>query len=175
MARAGRKRKEGGRERSGRLQRPTLAQQIAAKIATEDAEKVVVLAQPHRRGERGQLAESALGRFVNRCRLDRECYDAGVKYAVLRRQWRAAIGAPMPDRLSGKGADIDMDVVHEWRARLNDMEDAMMRCGVAALGWCVELACDDRDMPPGHPSEDATACALKALAVETGLLAPRRS
>ena len=174
MAR-GRKRKEGIREKSGRLQRPTLAQQIAAKIEAENVEKIVVLAQPHRRGERDQKAESALGRFVMRRSLDAECYQAGLQYAALRRQWLAAVGAPMPERLSGKGADIDMDVVRAWRARLNAMEDAMMGCGVAALGWCTALAGDDKDIPAGHPSEDAVACSLIALAVEIGMLSPRRS
>jgi len=174
MARAGRKRKEGARWPSGQLRRPTLAERLAAEIATADAEKVVVLAQPHRRGERDQKAESAIGRFVMRRRIEDECFTAGLRYAQKRRMWRAVKGAPMPDRLSGSGADVSADVVDGWRKELDSMEDAMLTCGVAAFGWVETLACDDRDMPVGHPSEDDTVRALRALAVERGLIAPRR-
>lgn len=174
MARAGRKRKDGRREASGRLQRPTLAQIAAAQKSAQDVEKIVVLAQPHRRGSHDPLTESALGRFVIRLGLERRLHDAGQEYATLRRKWLAAWSAPLPDTIQGSGGDIPLETLQGWRARLNECEDAMMRCGVAAQGWVIALACDGQDMPQGHPSERATADALFALAVELGMIAARR-
>ena len=174
MARAGRKRKEGRREASGRLQRPTLAQIAAAQKSAQDVEKVVVLAQPHRLGNADAFAECALGRFVIRLGLERRLHDAGQEYATLRRKWLAAWSAPLPDKMAGKGGDIPLETVRGWRSRLFECEDAMMRCGVAAQGWVIALACDGQDMPPGHPSERDTADALLALAVELGMVSGKR-
>lgn len=174
MARAGRKRKEGRRETSGRLQRPTLAQIADAQKSAQDAEKIVVLAQPHRRGSHDPLTECALGRFVLRLGLNRRLYDAGLEYATLRRKWLAAWSAPLPDTIQGKGGDIPLETVQGWRARLNECEDAMMCCGVAAQGWVIALACDGQDIPHGHPSERDTGDALLALSVELGMLSAKR-
>lgn len=174
MARAGRKRKEGRREATGRLQRPTLAQIAAAQKSAQDIEKVVVLAQPHRRGSHDPLTECALGRFVLRHRLERRLHDAGQEYATLRRKWLAAWSAPLPDTIKGSGGDIPLEMVQGWRIRLNELEDVMMCCGVAAQGWVIALACDGQDMPQGHPSERDTVDALLALAVELGMLSAKR-
>jgi hypothetical protein len=95
--RRGRPRKQGTRQPSGRLRQPTAAEREAASRARLNAEKCLVLAQPHRRqfGD-DQLAESPLGRFVLRHKLRRELHDAGLDYARLRRHVRADICAPVP-------------------------------------------------------------------------------
>lgn len=174
MARPGRKRKEGARWPSGQLRRPSLEQIAAAQKSAQDAEKVVVLAQPHRAGNTSDLCADALGRFCLRLKCDRTLYDAGHDYATLRRKWLAAWSAPLPDKMAGKGGDVPLETVQGWRARLNECEDAMMRCGVAAQGWVIALACDGQDMPAGHPSERDAADALLALAVELGMVAAKR-
>jgi len=177
MARAGRKRKEGRREASGRLQRPTLAQIAAAQKSAQDVEKIIVLAQPHRRGSHDPMTESALGRFLLRMGTDnRPLFDAGQDYAKLRAKWLSLWSAPLADRdaIAGSGGDVDMATQREWLAKLGKLEDAMLQCGVAGLGWVESLASDNKDMPVGHPAERETLCALNALAVELGIVAPKR-
>jgi hypothetical protein len=172
---SGRPRKLGAaRFKGGKIKPPTLEQMIRAQQTAANAEKATVLAQPHRRGDADARLECALGRFVIAHRMDSGCYTAGQHYAKLRRQWLAAMGAPLPDRLSGSGADIDMEVVRRWRADLNDMEDTMLRCGVAGLGWVVAIACDGIDMAIDHPASAMTVAALHALAIVTGDVKPPR-
>jgi len=93
--------------KNGRKAVSRAADQVKAhQEAMERVEMATVLAQPHRMGSRSQLRENALGRFVEDNRLRRELYDAGRAYGALKSKWRAAKGAPMPDRLGGSGADI---------------------------------------------------------------------
>jgi hypothetical protein len=70
MARRGRPRKNGHRYKSGNCRLPQ---------ALADAEKTIVLAQPHRRGRPGSdyLCESPLGRLVDRHKLARENHWRG--------------------------------------------------------------------------------------------------
>ncbi len=158
--------KSGSREQSGKLKRPTLAQMAAARKSADDVEKLVVLAQPHRRGNASDLCGSALGRFCLMHGLRRECYDAGLEYAAMKSKWRAAWGAPTDVRMGGTGCDIDLDVVNGWRARIAGMESAMMRAGgVGGLGWVEEIAVNDRGAPPPYAVRAAIG-ALIGLAVE---------
>jgi hypothetical protein len=84
--RRGRSRKQGLRERNGRLKRPDAR-----------AEKAAALDQPHRRRFGDDfLAESPLGRLVLANRLRRELHEAGLSYARLWRRARAHICAPVP-------------------------------------------------------------------------------
>lgn len=172
MARRGRKRKIGEREASGKLLRPTREQMEIARRSASDAEKVIVLMQPHRNGDTSQLRGSALGRFVSDHRLDTLLYDAGQEYAVLKSKWLSAWGAPRDERMGGSGRDIDMDVVNAWGTRISEMENAVIRFGVAALGWVEELAFYDRGVPAGEAIETAKR-GFMALAVETGRLPPK--
>ena len=170
MARAGRKRKPGTRERNGRLKRPTLAEMIAREQEARDIEKVTVLAQPHRRGDTDPWCASALGRFCIAYRLRRECYDAGLIYASMKSKWLAAVGAPRDVRMGGSGRDIPAKIVHGWAARIAAMEDAMMRAGgVAGLGWIEELAVYDRGEIGAYAAPVAQRT-IMALAVECGNL-----
>jgi hypothetical protein len=175
MARAGRKRKQGEREPNGQLRRrPTTVAQIeAAQRAQEEAEMAVVLAQPHRRGSRSQNRATALGRFVEDNGLRPEFIQAGEHYGSLRRKWAAAKGAPMPDRLGGSGRDIPAEVVKRWGDQVFELEAAMLRAGVAALGAVERLAYQGFDLPPNTPKQDAID-GFMALAVELGLVEPRR-
>jgi hypothetical protein len=97
MARRGRPRKSGVRQPCGRIRQPTAAERAAAALARLNAEKNLVLAQPHRRqfGD-DQLAESPLGRFVLSNRLPRELHESGTSYARLWRHVRADLCAPVP-------------------------------------------------------------------------------
>lgn len=164
--------------KNGRKAVSRAADQVKAhQEAMERVEMATVLAQPHRLGSRSQLRENALGRFVEDNRLRRELYDAGRAYGALKSKWRAAKGAPMPDRLGGSGADIDPAVVHAWGNAIARCEAAVMACrsidprayGVAALGYAEWLCVDGKDMPVNGDWRDAT-CALLAIAVELGSL-----
>jgi hypothetical protein len=74
--------------------RKSRLEQIAdAEQATRDAAILTVLSQPHRRGQRSQLAENPLGRFCLTHGLDRALYDAAEAYGNLRQKWRAYSGA----------------------------------------------------------------------------------
>lgn len=166
----GRPRKQGARFPSGKLKAPTLAQMTAAQKSVADAEKLVALAQPHRRGNTSDLCGSALGRFCLAQALRRECYDAGLEYGMLKSKWRAAWGAPSDVRMGGSGRDIDMEVVRGWGTRITEMEAAMTRAGgVAGLGWVEEIAVNDRGIVLPYAIR-LTHAALLALAVECGRL-----
>jgi hypothetical protein len=164
--------------KNGRKAVSRAADQVKAhQEAMERVEMATVLAQPHRMGSRSQLRENALGRFVEDNRLRRELYDAGRAYGALKSKWRAAKGAPMPDRLGGSGADIDPEVVHAWGKAIARCEAAVMACrsidprayGVAALGYAEWLCVDGKELPVNGDWRDAT-CALLAIAVELGSL-----
>lgn len=162
--------------KNGRKAVSRAADQVKAhQEAMERVEMATVLAQPHRLGSRSQLRENALGRFVEDNRLRRELYDAGRAYGALKSKWRAACGAPMPDRLGGSGVDIEDSVVRAWRKTIIRCEDAVLRCreidpeayGVAALSYVEWLCVDGREMPVNGSWRDAFA-GLLALAVELG-------
>jgi hypothetical protein len=76
MARRGRKRKNGHSWGNGNLKAPSAAQRHRTAQDLIDIEKSVVLAQPHRRGNRDQLCESPLGRLILRRKLSPVLYDA---------------------------------------------------------------------------------------------------
>lgn len=136
------------REPSGRVKRPTLAQIKAARHALEDAEKLYVANQPHRRGNMSDLAGTALGRFILATKGRSECYDAANEYAAIKSKWLAAWSAPRNVVHGGTGTDIPMEIVQEWGRRIADMENTMMLAGgIAALGWIEDLAVFDKGEP----------------------------
>jgi hypothetical protein len=164
--------------RNGRVRHSRAAKQIEQhQKSVEEAEMRVVLAQPHRRGSRSQLRENALGRFIEDNRLRMALYNAGREYGALKSKWRAAKGAPMPDRLGGSGADIDAAIVIAWGRTIVRCEDAVMSCrsidprayGPAALGYVEWLCCDGKDFPQNGDWRDAT-CGMLVLAVELGTI-----
>lgn len=167
--------------KNGRKAVSRAADQVKAHAeAMERVEMATVLAQPHRQGSRSQLRENALGRFVEDNRLRRELYDAGREYGSLKSKWRAAKGAPMPDRLGGSGADIDAEIVNGWGRKIADCETAVLHCrsidsrayGPAALGYVEWLCADGKDFPHNGDWRDAI-CGLLAIAVELGKILPK--
>ena len=156
------------REPSGRRQRTP--QRIAdAQKAAEESEMRVVLAQPHRRGNRSQLAESPLGRFVLAHSLDRELFDAGEVYAGLKRRYLAAWDTPLPDRLGGSGGDIDSETLRRWRELIDAWEQAMMDGGgyhgrLSVIAMAFDRSTDVRIYP------ERAILSLKALATFQGRL-----
>lgn len=164
--------------RNGRKSHSRAADQIKAhQKSVEEVMMQVVLAQPHRSGSRSQLRENALGRFIEDNGLRMALYNAGREYGALKSKWRAAKGAPMPDRLGGSGADIDAAIVHAWGRTIARCETAVMDCrsidtlayGPAALSYVEWLCCDGRDFPHNGDWRDAT-CGILVLAVELGII-----
>lgn len=143
----------------GKAKRPTAQQIAAAQRAAEEAEMRVVLAQPHRRGNRSQLAESPLGRFCLALDLPRELFDAGESYACLRHRWRAAQQAPSQMRLGGTPVDVDLDQIRKWEDLLDAWERAMQDAG----GWHGKISAMALAM--GEPPEIRIYVALAAKAL----------
>ncbi|WP_457797618.1 hypothetical protein [Methylocystis sp. S23] len=144
----------------------------AERIAA-DRERQTALAQPHRRGERSELAESAIGRFVLKYKIRTECYAAALRYCEKKRKWLAAVGAPLPDRLGGSGGDIEFRKVREWAETILEWETAMRDAGGSSgLLSVVWMALHGYDLPPGA-SVSATKGALMALSVACGMLDER--
>ena len=154
---------------SGQKKRPRRIAQIAeAQRAAEEANMITVLMQPHRRGNRSQLAENPMGRFCLTHGLDRALYDAADAYSQLRRQWLAFAGAPMPDRLGGNDADVSIEDWKRWQELISEWERVMERAGgyLGRLGVVSMLF--DRPEPTVriYPGK-VTAC-LYALAIHQG-------
>jgi hypothetical protein len=165
----GRPRKSGvDRYPCGKAKKPTLEQLAAAQRAAMEVEMQVVLAQPHRRGNRSQLAESPLGRFCEAHRCPREYFDAGEDYGAMKRRWRAAVGAPMIDRLGGNGGDIESETVRKWAELIKAWERAMLDGG-GYLGRLsvISLIMDRPTIQPKIYTQEAKM-ALYALAKYQG-------
>lgn len=117
----------------------------AAQRAREEAEKAVVLNQPHRRGNNDQRCENALGRFCLQNKLAGELYDAGQQYASLVRQWRIAIAnihAEGHKNLGSKRDEITREEAEKITRRVLEAESALRR--VNACAWVRHIAVDDK-------------------------------
>lgn len=172
MTKAGRKRKAGRREPSGKLARPSKAEREAARLRREMGERAIVAAQPHRRGNLDQLCASALGRHVLDCGLIRELYDAGEEYAQTTRRWRSAKGVPVGLVSAHPGAqpDRDPEAVARLQTRLARMRGAVLSaCGPDCLSALDRVALDDATLPGAIAFR--TTGALAALAEHLGLTA----
>jgi hypothetical protein len=146
-----------------------------------NVEKLTVLAQPHRRGEReDQKQESPLGRFVMRHRLRTELYDAGIEYAGMVRCYYAAklpAGAmrgipqlPGDDRGSGNGVSPEKAIWLEKELRqLEGPLKSLSRRGFSALRM---LAVHEREIMVS--SERMAAEVLYLLAVMLKRVGGRR-
>jgi len=141
----------------GRLKRP------ARRERTED-ETLFVLRQPHRRGERSQMAESELGRFCLERRLSTEVYDAALRYGQLRRKIASVWGGPRMERVEGNGGDVPIEVVLRWIEEAFAQEEAMVDAGgtmgKAGVSW---LVVSEMRLPGGVVAE-RTERALRGLA-----------
>lgn len=136
------------REKSGKLQRPSKAQMEAIQKQREEAEMSVVLSQPHRKGNRDQRCENALGRFIIRMKLRDELYTAGEEFATLTRSWRAAKGVPaqLTRGPLGTGTGPSDKTVAEWGRKLIRVQAAMIEN--TPEGWLQvrKLCLDDIDV-----------------------------
>lgn len=155
----------------GKIKKPRTLQQIAeAERALQEGEMKVVLAQPHRLGNRSQLAESPFGRFCLEHKLKRELYDAGEAYAALARKWGSAWGSPSPDRLGGNGFDPETDMAKKWKKLLGEWEREMLRSGEYLGRLSVMSLLFDRPEPTVKIYPTLAIRALYALAVYQGRL-----
>lgn len=167
------------RERNGRRQRQTTKAEIeAAQRAREEAEKAVVMSQPHRRGSTDQKCTTALGRFVLAHKLREELYLAGEEYAGLVRRWRLTVAAIRVEGHKAIGSaqgDLDRDAIERLTNRVSAADGTLKRLG--AYPWVRHVVID-------HPTEDIRALppearpliidGLFALAVHFGMLPPGR-
>ncbi len=171
MARAGKRRKIGPREPSGKVQRPTAAEREAARLRREAGERATVLAQPHRRGNYDQLCATALGRHVLDHGLLRELYDAGEEYAQTTHRWRALKGVPVGLQAVGigSGAEIADEAVKRLSKRLDDMRKAVVANGGAETLRALDRVVLDHEWLPGAIAFRVTS-ALITLAEELGLI-----
>lgn len=156
---------------SGRKKRMTVAERLN-ELNEAEARKVkaVVLAQPHRRGSynpEDPALESALGRFVLRYGLARECIDAGNLYARTYGQWLSMVRAPKADHIGGTGNPPDDETVDKWDACLKAWRKAMRDAGgsigvIGAVGVIVHGVWPDDDA--------STLASIDALATCMGKL-----
>lgn len=175
-SRAGRKRKTGKREPSGRLQRPTTMEALnAANAKKAIAETSVVLMQPHRRGSDARECATALGRFWLNLKTDnRVTLNAGEEYAGLVRRWRAAWGAKdgtAPSEGAGTGEGPSEGTVRAWRKQIDKVEAALDRASCQIRFTVSKLVIDDRDLETRQERADALL-GLRIVAIELQLLGP---
>lgn len=131
-----------------------------------------VISQPHRRGERSQLAENPMGRFCLTHGLDRALYDAAEAYAQLNRQWLAVAGAPLPDRLGGNDCDVDLEQWKKWGELIAEWGRVMDRAGGFPGKSGVVALLFERPEPSIKIYPENIIAALKALAIHQGRLRP---
>lgn len=141
MARRGRKRKSGARWGNGRIKQPHTRQ-------LKDAEKAVVLAQPHRRGHgMDQLCESPLGRLVMRRKLPRVIFDVGLEWGSFVRRWQAARGIPPEIRIGpGSGRELPAIIVARWGRRIAQVEASLKRISAAGFRAVRTLTVNEREI-----------------------------
>ena len=146
--RAGRKRKSGTRTACGDIKRPSLEERAQAQQLADNVEKLVVLAQPHRRGDISQLTESPLGRLVLRGGLRRELYDSGIEYGGMVRRFYAAAGIPQPvrDGHPTTGAGVDPKAAVELRKALDSLERSMRGVSLDGYRAVRTLAVHEREI-----------------------------
>lgn len=166
------KRKQGKRYPCGKL-RPISQNTLAAmEQETEKAIKAVVLAQPHRRGNLDQMAESALGRLVMARKLRSEVYHAGNEYADIVRRWRAAKGVPVDLRLNvgGGGDGPSEETVADWGRKMERVEAAVRLVSAErGLRLMNSVVLDCRDV--SYLDEMVTCAALIEVTYTLGRLA----
>lgn len=153
----GGRKQAGERYPCGRLKRP-------ARSTRPEDETALVLSQPHRRGERSQMAESELGRFCLERRLGVEVYDAALRYGQLRRKIASVWGGPKMEHAEATGGDTPIEAVLRWMELALALEQAMVDAGgplgKAGVSW---LVMNEKALPPGEATEQ-TKRALCGLA-----------
>jgi hypothetical protein len=174
MGQAGRKPTPGvQRYADGTKRKLTVAEQAEAEQRAEMAAKMVVMRQPHRRGDGGTMPGSALGRFVAAHRLRSEYFKAGEAYAGLVRRLWAVKGVPSDVRITSAGFGIGPTdaMVRRWEAQERSIKKALDRVSPYALDAVREVAVFDRDIRADLAAH--TINGLMTLAVELGMTKKR--
>ena len=164
------------REKNGRKLRKSKKTDIeAAQRAIEEREISVVLAQPHRRGNRDQKCGWPLGEFALTHRLaigwNESLYDAGCEYSALVRRWRLAKGLPDPSAGRGRaiGGDVDPDVIIRLESQWREAESYVRHWGGAREYIAIRTLCADHENLPTEAWRDGMR-GLRLLAKYFGML-----
>lgn len=168
LKRRGRKRKQGYRSPSGRLQTP------------RENMRLVVEAQPHRRdlpeGSRhDELAESPLGRLVLFGWITRNEHEAAKKYhGIVHRYW-AVVGAPDPTMqpVPGSGGDIPYDEAERRKAAYHKARHALIEAGTGAASAVSAVVL--YGVVPDYVTATSLRCGLGQLLKHFGLPDDRKS
>ena len=174
MGKAGRPKKAGPRETSGKLQRPSAEERRKADRVRLLGERAYVAAQPHRRGEMSQMAGSVFGRFCLRTKLRHECYEAGQEFARIVAGWRSAKGVPVFSNTSPgptpapEEPEITAKRVEGLRRRMMRCEKVLLDVGTEALIAVRQLTLDEFEL--SWEQDEHAKDGLIALAIELGLL-----
>jgi hypothetical protein len=150
----GRRRKQGRRERNGRVMR-------RQPVAVERDIVSVAVSQPHRRGAkdpRDPFHESVLGRFVLAHKLDRFCYDAALTYGQKSRRLYAYLGIPRPcgDGRRILGLNVLPQAVRQLRDELDELDKRLCSVSCAGVHALKEMAVFER-VAPAEEAEAAAA------------------
>jgi hypothetical protein len=171
MARAGRKRKNGHRWANGNLKQPNAAARHKNAQQLIDAEKSIVLAQPHRRGDKSQACESPLGRLVIKWKLRHEVFDAGLQYGRKVRLWQVHHGVQIEvhaPSVGHSGAEIDAATMRRWDREITRIDTALKKTSIPGFNAVRMLAVAEREIAPGV--EEAAVACLTELAIQLSMI-----
>ena len=139
----------------GKLAKPTIpALEERERIAREERLKETrqVCAQPHRRGDTGDMTD-ALGSFIKATfdykyeqELGRKCFEACGKYISLVAMLRRITGVPqyyvIEDETNSKGGEISDDAVKDLQIKRREAEEAMKCSGLPGFRAATDLILD---------------------------------
>lgn len=174
------KRKPGRRHPCGKLIQPTA--QERAEIAKRQGmvELQTVMNQPHRRDAadpRDEWLETELGRFCRRHRLREEIKKGAEEWADISRLFRAAWGAPMPERLGSIGVTGEgpsWATVEAWRGQLQNIEDKLYGdTGRNKARYSATYNLVFRGLAPTRELEPYALDGLRVVAIELGRMSKR--
>ena len=156
-----------------------MAERDLGQRRSADVEKLLVLSQPHRKGNPSQLCESPLGQLILRRGLRPELFEAGREYARLINSYRMSICAPKSRPAIPKIALMDGGMAGSPRP--DPEPEQVMRLmrfigkvelplnGSKAL--LRDLCLEERPLPPN--AEDDAIAGLLEVAVTFGLMLRR--
>lgn len=143
------------RERSGRRQRNTKEAIEAAQRKREEAEKAVVLSQPHRRGNTDQRCASHVGRYMlalqGHAAYVSQCQDAYDELRNIVRRWRMLKGLPDPETsryAEGGAGEPDPAVIDRLHGRWMDAVSHVRWAAGNEEAVIVKTLCEEYAVPP---------------------------
>ena len=119
-----------------------------------NAEKQTVLAQPHRRGERGHMTDN-FGTFLrfafgpHEQDQMRRCWEAGQSYIVKTSNLRRAEGLPgkaflLDDDRTSTGGEHDQSIIDDLKKQIDACKNAMKCSGLPAFTAAENLILEDK-------------------------------